>query len=87
MLVLVSALVGGIAGLLFAPQPGRRTRALVRDKSVKYSHDVADIAGKKSRHVANKAKGYAHDIRGLFGHRMGSQEAAIEEEIEQTIQS
>jgi gas vesicle protein len=86
LLVLGSALAGGIAGLLFAPQSGRRTRALVRDKSVKYSHGVADFTGKKSRHIANKAKGYAHDIRGFFGSRT-SPEEIIEEVEEAAIQS
>jgi gas vesicle protein len=71
------AVIGGVLGLMFAPQSGRRTRALIRDKSVKYSHDVVDYAGKKSRHVANKAKGYVHDIRGVVGHKVEEAQEAV----------
>ena len=71
---------GGIAGLLLAPDSGRHTRALVRDKSVKYSHDVADLANKKSRHVANKVKGYTHEVKSTIAGRIGRREADVMEE-------
>jgi gas vesicle protein len=66
---------GAIVGMLFAPQSGRKTRAAIKDKSVKFSHDVADVTGKKSRHIANKAKGYAHNVKGLVGRKQVSEEA------------
>jgi gas vesicle protein len=56
------AVLGGIAGLLFAPETGRRTRALIRDKAVRYSNDTQDFVQKKSRHIANKARGYTHEV-------------------------
>jgi gas vesicle protein len=54
---------GAAAGILLAPQSGRETRASIKDKSLKYSQDVTDYAGGKARHVADKAKGYAHGVK------------------------
>jgi gas vesicle protein len=54
---------GATAGLLLAPQSGRATRATIKDKSTKYSQDVSGFASGKARHVANKAKGYAHGVK------------------------
>lgn len=72
--------VGSLVGLLFAPQSGRRTRALIRDKGIKYSHDAADFTGKKTRHTANKLKGYAHEVREAVSSKIGRQETKTEDE-------
>lgn len=84
LLVLGGVVAGGICGLLFAPQSGRRTRSMIKDKSVKYSHDVGDFAGKKSRHVANKAKGLVHEARTFFSDRIVARETKVPEEVSQT---
>lgn len=73
-------IVGALAGLLLAPQSGRRTRALIRDKAVKLSHDVADFTDKKARHTANKMKGYVHEVRGFVAEKVSRRGEAITEE-------
>jgi gas vesicle protein len=65
--LLGGAAVGAAVALLVAPSTGRRTRALIRDKAVKYSHDVGDFMDRKSRHLANKARGYAHKAQRMIG--------------------
>lgn len=80
-------LLGTVAGLLFAPQSGRRTRSLIRDKAIKYSNDATDFADKKSRHLANKVRGYAHEVKEVLSDRIVKRETAgvgSEEEITQT---
>ncbi|MEN6372642.1 MAG: YtxH domain-containing protein [Armatimonadota bacterium] len=77
LIALGGFVAGTVAGFLFAPQSGRRTRSLVRDKSIKYSHDIADFAGKKTRHTGNKLKGYAHEVREAVSHKMRQQRAKV----------
>ncbi|MEN6521225.1 MAG: YtxH domain-containing protein [Armatimonadota bacterium] len=77
LIALGGFVVGSLVGLLFAPQSGRRTRALVRDKGIKYSHDIADFAGKKTRHTGNKLKGYAHEVREVVNSKMKQQKAEV----------
>jgi gas vesicle protein len=73
---------GAAGGILLAPQTGRHSRAFIRDKTVKYSHDVSDFAGKKSRHVANKARGYAHVAKDFVSEKIVRREApAIKEAL------
>src|SRR5688500_12200877 len=64
MKTLLAALGGAIVGagcaLLFAPQTGNATRSLIKDKATEYTHEVQDFVESKSRHLANKAKGYRH---------------------------
>jgi gas vesicle protein len=62
-------IIGATAGVLLAPQSGRHTRALIRDKTIRYSHETARFADKKARHVANKMRGYAHDVKHVIVRR------------------
>ena len=64
--VLFGAVIGAAAGLLFAPGTGRHTRALIRDKAIRYSKDTQKFVDKKSRHIANKTHGYMHEIKGVL---------------------
>jgi gas vesicle protein len=73
-------IIGAAVGLLLAPQSGRRTRSLLKDKSVKYSHDVADFTDKKSRHFANKVRGYIHEMKGAMSGRVEAEKEEIEEQ-------
>lgn len=76
------ALLGAAAGILLAPESGRRNRTLVRDKAVKYSHDAGDFVDKKSRHIANKAKGYAHDVKDYVSSLTTKGKEVVEEQKE-----
>jgi len=69
--------VGSLIGLLFAPQSGRRTRALIRDKGIKYSHDISEFTSKKTKHTANKLKGYAHEVREAISSKLGLEKANL----------
>jgi mRNA-degrading endonuclease toxin of MazEF toxin-antitoxin module len=60
LLQTISAVAAGAAAMYYLdPEQGKRRRALVRDKVVSVSHDAADVAQAKSRHVANRMKGLA----------------------------
>lgn len=78
----IGVAAGAATGLLLAPQSGRRTRAMLRDKTVKYSHDVSDFSTKKSRHVVNKFHGYAHNVREAVASKMSRKETVpLSEEV------
>jgi len=59
------AIIGAGAALLLAPQSGQATRSLIKDKTSKCTRDTAEFAEKKSRHLRNKMKGYAHKAQDL----------------------
>ena len=77
---ILGAVVGAVACLLLAPQTGRRTRALIRDKTTKYLRDIAHFADRKSKHLANKARGYAHEVRDVLAGRIVKRETEAREE-------
>lgn len=64
--LLGGAAVGAGAAILFAPQSGRATRAFLRDKATKYTHDATDFVDSKSRHLKNKMKGYRHEAQNMM---------------------
>jgi gas vesicle protein len=80
MRFLFGLLIGIGVGVLIAPQSGKQSRAVVRDKATKYSHDTVDFVDKKSRHMANKAKGYAHDVRKAVSGAVSKGNLAVEVE-------
>ena len=62
MLHQTMSLIGGAgfgAGMMYFldPDRGRRRRALVRDKSIRWSRKTRELAGSTSRDVQNRAKG------------------------------
>jgi hypothetical protein len=62
------SLVGGAglgAGLMYFldPDRGRRRRALMRDKGVRWSRKTRDFAGSTSRDVRNRAKGMGAAVK------------------------
>jgi gas vesicle protein len=64
--MLGGAALGAGAALLLAPQSGRATRSFLRDKATRYSHDVSDFVGSRSRHLRNKIKGIRHESAELM---------------------
>jgi gas vesicle protein len=63
--IIGGAMVGACTALLFAPQTGRASRARIRDKWTRYSHDAQDFVEGKTQHLRNKAKGYKHKMEEL----------------------
>lgn len=57
---LVGIMLGAVAGMLYAPATGNRTRSLLRDKANKYRNTTADFLDVKSRHLSNQLQGAKH---------------------------
>ena len=57
-LFLFGLLFGAIGGVLSAPGTGRSTRAQLRDKAIRYSHEGCDYLERKGRHLSNVVQGY-----------------------------
>jgi gas vesicle protein len=66
-LVVAGAAVGALVGLLLAPQPGRHTRALVREKAVKLTSDVSDLSRSQSRRLVDTVIGYRQKLYKTIG--------------------
>ncbi len=60
--VILGAAAGFAAGLLLAPQTGRRSRKLVVDKVTKYSNDLRDMAEARSKYYSNRMHGMVHEM-------------------------
>ena len=58
-----AAMAGASVSYLFAPDAGRRRRALIRDKLVSAAHSTADALGVSSRDAAHRARGLVSGIR------------------------
>ncbi len=82
-LTLLAGMVAGAALMyFFDPQQGGRRRALMRDKLVKYSNDTADVLGKTSRDLRNRAQGLIAETTkamGLGGREIGNAEGGNSE--------
>jgi len=57
--------LGALAMFIFDPQQGRRRRALVRDKMVRYGNDVGDYVGATAKDLSNRAYGVVKETEGL----------------------
>lgn len=75
--------IGAGAALLFAPQTGRATRAMIKDKATKYSHDMQEFVDGKARHFHNRAEGFRHmadDMMDRGKEAMGSMDGSSQPE-------
>jgi gas vesicle protein len=61
------ALMGAGVALLCAPSSGRTLRSRMRDKATGMTNDVTKTMESKSRHMANKIRGYRHKINEAMG--------------------
>jgi gas vesicle protein len=57
---LFGLILGAVAGVMYAPATGNRTRSLVRDKVTRYRNDTADFLDRKSRDLSNRMQGVRH---------------------------
>lgn len=62
-LFLLGLIFGSLGGLLSAPGTGRSTRAQLRDKAIKYSHEGREYLERKGRHLNNVMQGYRAKAR------------------------
>ena len=58
--------VGAALMYVLDPERGRRRRALARDKAVSIAAKTGDMVAKRSRDIANRAKGVAAEARSVF---------------------
>jgi gas vesicle protein len=54
--------LGALGGLLYAPATGNRTRALLKDKYTKYSHEIPEFVDRHGRDLSNRMEGVKHDL-------------------------
>ena len=70
MNLLLSALIGAVVALLYAPTNGRTSRARLRDKAKKYGRQAAGLMGKKGRDMKNRLEGARHKLGQKISTRM-----------------
>jgi hypothetical protein len=66
--------LGALAMFILDPQQGRRRRALVRDKMVRYGREVSDLAAGTSKDLRNRAQGVVAETRGMVREAVASNE-------------
>src|SRR5262245_46434274 len=75
---LAGAMVGAGLMYFFDPISGRRRRALVRDKFVRYSNEAQELAGDVSQYAADKGRGLAAEARAWMGEGDVPDESLVE---------
>ncbi|MCA1580786.1 MAG: hypothetical protein LC796_05215 [Acidobacteria bacterium] len=63
--------VGAALMYVLDPERGRRRRALARDKAVAFANKTGDAVSRRSRDLANRAKGLAAEARSAFDREEG----------------
>jgi len=64
-ILLLGMAVGAGLMYVFDPQAGRRRQALMRDKVSSWAGDARDLAGKKARHMRNRAHGLMAEVQSM----------------------
>jgi hypothetical protein len=64
-MLLVGMALGAGLMYVFDPQGGRRRQALMRDKVSSWANDAQELAGKKARHLGNRARGVMAEARSM----------------------
>ncbi len=63
--------VGAALMYVLDPERGRRRRALARDKAVSLANKTGDAVSRRSRDLANRARGLAAEARSAFDREEG----------------
>jgi hypothetical protein len=72
MLTRIAALgIGVLAMYFFDPVSGKRRRALVRDQLTHARREIGDYAEGTAKDLRNRARGVAHEARGMVERRLG----------------
>jgi osmotically-inducible protein OsmY len=58
--------IGAVAMYLLDPDRGRRRRAILRDKAIRYATAVEEAAGTTARDLANRTRGVWHEAASRF---------------------
>ena len=66
---LCGAALGAAVMYFLDPQGGRRRRALIRDRGYSLANQAEELAGKKARHLSNRAQGLVHEAGKALGAR------------------
>lgn len=65
--IAISGFAAGAGFMYFSdPDRGKRRRALVRDQSIRISHNLSNLLDKAARDAANRARGTASAVRAVF---------------------
>ena len=84
--VLVGALVGAAAALLFAPQSGEETRILIRDKSLELREQADDLsaeARKRAEQIQTQAKEKAAELQSQAKDRATGIQTQVKQAVEE----
>lgn len=68
--------LGALTAFIFDPQQGRRRRALVRDKMVRYGNEVSDYVSGTSKDLRKRAQGLAAETGGMVREQLGMEGGA-----------
>ena len=79
---IVGGLTGAVVSLLFAPQSGEETRALIRDKSI----EIRDKAAETAEDTLNRAEAAAAEAR-VRAEELGKVARARAEELAHEVRS
>ena len=84
----VGGLVGAAAAILFAPQSGEETRALIRERSIELqerSVELSEEARRRAVEYESQAKGKATELQVRMQEAVGQGKAAAGEQKEDLI--
>jgi gas vesicle protein len=77
--ILVGATLGAVAGVLFAPDKGSRTRKLIRNKGDDYADDLKEKIGDLADSISKKYKDALHEVDDMILSGKSKFNSALEE--------